>query len=109
MLDIHLPHGKLEGFKDFFLHLFTITVGLLIALSLEGWVEHVHHRHLAREAEDGLRVEIANNEHELVRQRQQIDDGQKLMGADLKVLAEMRAHPPSTNRFLAGRTGYSRF
>ena len=93
MIDIHLPHGKLIGIKEFFLHLFTITIGLLIALSLEGWVEHVHHRHLAQEAEDSLRAEIANNEHELVRQRQQIDDGKKLMEADLMILADMRAHP----------------
>jgi hypothetical protein len=93
VLDIHLLHGKLHGVKDFFFHLFTITIGLLIALSLEGWVEHVHHRHLAREAEDGLRAEIANNEHEVVRQRQMIKDGQKKLEADLKVLAELRAHP----------------
>lgn len=93
MLDVHLPHGKLTGLKDFLLHLFTITIGLLIALSLEAWVENVHHRHLANEAEDSLRVEIANNEHELVRQRQQIKDGQELMEADLKVLAGMRADP----------------
>ena len=32
MLDVHPPHGKMHGVGDFFLHLFTITVGLLIAL-----------------------------------------------------------------------------
>lgn len=93
MLDIHLPHGKLQGFKEFFLHLFTITIGLLIALSLEGWVEYRHHQHLAREAEESIRAEIANNAHEAVRQRQMIKDGQKKLEADLKVLAEIRAHP----------------
>ena len=93
MLDIHLPHGKLLGIKEFFLHLFTITIGLLIALSLEGWVEYRHHQNLAREAEDSLRAEIANNSHEVVRQRQMIKDGQKKLEADLKVLAELRVHP----------------
>lgn len=93
MLDIHLPHGKLLGIKEFFLHLFTITIGLLIALSLENWVESRHHRHLAQEAEDGLRAEIANNARDVVRQRLTIKDDQKMLEADLKVLAEMRAHP----------------
>lgn len=93
MIDIHVPHGKQIGAKDFFLHLCIITIGLLIAMGLEGWVEVEHHRHLAREAEAGLRAEIANNEHELVRQRQQINDGKKLMEDDLKILAEMRVHP----------------
>ena len=93
MLDIHLPHGKLQGFKEFFLHLFTITIGLLIALSLEGWVEYRHHQHLAREAEESIRAEITNNAHEVIRQRQMIKDSQKQLEADLKVLAEWRAHP----------------
>lgn len=93
MLDVHLPHGKLLGVRDFFLHLCIITIGLLIALSLEGLVEHELHRHLAREAEAGLRAEIANNEHEMGHRRQQIKDGHKQLEADVKALAEMRAHP----------------
>ncbi len=59
MLDVHAPHGKVEGWKDFFVHLFTITIGLLIALGLEGCVEWQHHRHLAAESKDALRGEIA--------------------------------------------------
>ena len=55
MLDVHAPHDKMHGFKDFLLHLATITIGLLIALSLEGCVEWRHHRHLVQEAEEGLR------------------------------------------------------
>jgi hypothetical protein len=61
MLDVHPPHGPTHGARDFFLHLFTITIGLLIALSLEGCVEWQHHRHLVHEAEASLHTEIANN------------------------------------------------
>jgi hypothetical protein len=93
VLDIHLPHGKLHGIKDFFIHLLTITIGLFIALSLEGWVESRHHHHLAQEAEDSLRVEIANTAHEVVQQRQMIKDDQKKLEANLEVLEELRAHP----------------
>ena len=46
VLDVHPVHGKMHGFKDFLLHLFTITVGLLIALALEGWVERMHHHEI---------------------------------------------------------------
>lgn len=93
MLDIHLPHGKLHGVKDFFLHLFTITIGLLIALGLEGWVEYEHHRHLAHQAEVGLRAEIAHNAQEIGHRRQQIKDSRKQLEDDLKALDEMRTHP----------------
>jgi hypothetical protein len=61
VLDVHPPHGPTHGVRDFFIHLFTITVGLLIALSLEGCVEWQHHRHLVHEAEAGLHTEIENN------------------------------------------------
>jgi hypothetical protein len=53
MLDVHAPHQRMQGIKDFVLHLLTITIGLLIALSLEGCVERHNHRELVREAEDG--------------------------------------------------------
>ncbi len=61
MLDIHPPHSRIQGFKDFSLHLLTITIGLLIALSLESCVEWQHRRHLVREAEDGLNGEVKEN------------------------------------------------
>jgi hypothetical protein len=93
VLDIHLPHGKPHGIKDFFIHLFTITVGLFIALSLEGLVEHRHHQHLAREAEDGLRAEIANNAKEIAHQREQIKDHLKQLQEDQNILAAWRANP----------------
>ena len=61
MLDVHPPHETPHGVRDFALHLFTITIGLLIALSLEGMLEWQHHRHLVREAEESMGAEIRGN------------------------------------------------
>jgi hypothetical protein len=61
VLDVHPPHEPIHGWRDFFLHLTTITIGLLIALSLEGLVEWQHHRHLVHEAESSLHAEIQSN------------------------------------------------
>jgi hypothetical protein len=47
--------------RDFLIHLFTITVGLFIAVSLEGLVEWQHHRHLAHDAEASLNAETRAN------------------------------------------------
>jgi hypothetical protein len=93
MLDVHAPHERMEGYKDFFLHLFTITVGLLIALSLEGCVEWQHHRHLVRDADAGLHREIGENIKVVAPLRQQIKEEQKLLAKDLDVLAVLRADP----------------
>jgi hypothetical protein len=93
MLDVHPPHSRIQGFKDFSLRLLTITIGLLIALSLEGCVEWQHRRHLVHEAEAGLNSEIRQNVQALVELRQHIKDEQTELDADLKVLAGIRAHP----------------
>ena len=61
MLDVHAPEHGMSSPRDFFLHLFTITVGLLIALGLEAAVEALHHRHQREEAESLIRREIQNN------------------------------------------------
>jgi hypothetical protein len=65
VIDVHPPHEPMHGWRDFFLHLTTITIGLLIALSLEGFVEWQHHRHLVHEAEASLHGEIQNNAKDL--------------------------------------------
>jgi cell division protein FtsB len=65
MLDVHAPHENIHGVRDFLLHLLTITVGLLIALSLEAAVEAVHHRHQRKEAEALIRQELGENRQSL--------------------------------------------
>jgi hypothetical protein len=34
MLDVHAPHGAARTWKDFWIHLGTISIGLLIAIGL---------------------------------------------------------------------------
>jgi hypothetical protein len=60
-VDVHPPHQPVRGWKDFALHLLTITVGLFIALTLEAAIQSLHHRHLVRDARQNLRREIAAN------------------------------------------------
>jgi hypothetical protein len=74
VIDVHPPHEPIHCWRDFFLHLTTITIGLLIALSLEGLVEWHHHRALAHEAQVSLHREIAKNESSI---HEVIDDNQK--------------------------------
>lgn len=61
MLDVHAPEHPISGTREFFIHLFTITVGLLIALGLENAAESIHHRHQRREAEENIRHELEAN------------------------------------------------
>jgi len=61
MLDVHPPEHGIHGVRDFFLHLLTITVGLLIALGLEQTVEAINHHNQRKEAEAQIRQEIREN------------------------------------------------
>lgn len=63
-MEIHAPKPA-HTLKDFLLELLTITIGILIALSLEGVVQWVHHRTLVHEVEANLATEIGENQHEL--------------------------------------------
>ena len=48
MLDVHAPHESIHTRKGFFIHIATISVGLLIAVDLEQTVEVVHRHHESR-------------------------------------------------------------
>ena len=50
MLDVHPPHEATHTWKDFFIHIATIVIGLMIAIALEQTVELIHRHHEAREA-----------------------------------------------------------
>ena len=66
-MDIHAPMEPIHSWRDIALHLGIITIGLFIALSLEGLVEHLHNRHLVHEARANIRQEIEDN-HEAAQQ-----------------------------------------
>jgi hypothetical protein len=54
MLDVHPPHESAHSWRDFFIHIATICVGLLIAIGLEQSVEALHRAHERRALEQAL-------------------------------------------------------
>lgn len=95
MLDVHPPHEKIHGYKDFFLHLLTITIGLLIALALEGCVERWHHRELRREADVNLQQELRDNDRDLAAARGAINGEKKDLISFLNLLEARSNNKPS--------------
>ena len=98
MLDVHPPHEAVRGWRDFFIHLITITIGLVIALSLEGCVEWRHHRNLVHEAESGLRIEIRGNAKEVEGAIEDLQKEQAFLKQDVAVLNRIIADPKTPNR-----------
>jgi hypothetical protein len=76
MLDVHAPHKSVHTWTDFFIHIATIVVGLIIAIGLEQTVEMIRHHHQSLTAQQSLHDQsIANR---------------ALTQHDLSVIAECR-------------------
>jgi hypothetical protein len=61
MLDVPAPHQSVHTWRDFFIHIATISVGLLIAIGLEQTVEAIHHARERRELIANMRDEARQN------------------------------------------------
>ena len=92
-MDVHPPHEPIHTWRDFFLHLATITVGLLIALALENAAEYLHHRHIVHEARENIRREIEQNQKSVSDDLKNLDTNEKSMQDDLVALRLLRKNP----------------
>lgn len=90
MLDVHAPHKAIHGTGEFFLHLFTITVGLLIAVGIEAAVERHHHTELARQAQETLNGEIRKNEATMMEALKNIEHERRQMDMNLESIAKVQ-------------------
>lgn len=103
MLEVHPPHQVVHTWKDFFIHIATIAVGLLIAIGLEQTVEYLHHRQQLRNARDQLSIETDGNRDIL---RENIDSIRTLqadLDRDMTVIREYQ----SSKTAMKGRLNYS--
>lgn len=62
VIDVHAAHGGIHTWRDFWIHLGTIALGLLIAIGLEQSVEAVHRLHERHQLEADLRAEGLRNQ-----------------------------------------------
>jgi hypothetical protein len=60
-MDVHPPQGGIHTWRDFWIHLGTITIGLLIAIGLEQSVEWMHRIHEMHALQGELRGEGDEN------------------------------------------------
>lgn len=56
-MEVHPPEHGIHSWRDFFVHMGTICLGLLIALALEQGAEALHRRHEAKDLREDLRGE----------------------------------------------------
>src|SRR5271163_3661783 len=62
MIHVHPAHHAASTWRDFFIHIATIVLGLLIAIGLEQTVERIHRHYELRETREALEQERKANE-----------------------------------------------
>jgi len=92
MLDVHPPHHSPNTWRDFFLHIATIVVGLCIAVGIEQTVELFHHRHQAHHARELIVEEVRHNQSTLAHNLDDLTQHEAWLQNDLAVLDRLRTH-----------------
>jgi hypothetical protein len=98
MLDVHAPHNSLHGWREFFVHLATITIGLLIALGLEATAEWMHHRHQVSETREALQHELQENRDHFAKNTAHFRNESAILQKNLLLLRSLQLHsgaPPN--------------
>ncbi len=92
-MEVHAPHQPIMSKKEFLVHLLAITIGLLIAVGIEGCVEMYREHGLVKEARQTLRDEIQYNSDRMAEALPEIDKERKSVDDSIKFLTRIVEHP----------------
>jgi hypothetical protein len=114
MIEVHAPHESVHSWKDVFIHIGIVTVGLLLAIGLEQTVEYFHHRHQVAETREALRVEREVNVVRFQAQTEEFNRFIPMLKTNLGIFVFLRQHPgappekwPGRFHWLAQRISYT--
>lgn len=95
MIDIDPPQHAATTWRDFFIHIGTIVLGILIAIGLEQSVEYFHHRHQLREDRAELSAEYEENQGILRKNLAAVETIQSQLDHNMALLREHQSsHAP---------------
>jgi len=109
MIEVHAPHEAVHSWKDAFIHIAIIVVGLLIAVGLEQTVEWVHHRQEVAKVRVELRAERETNKETFKRETANWRWETAELENNLMVLAYLQQHPGTPDEKLPGTLFWARY
>ena len=92
-MEIHAPEGTTKSFKDFAIHIVIVTIGILIALGLEGIRESIHEHFVVRDARENFQSEFRGNRINLDKELKNDKETLALLDQIIKDLPELRQNP----------------
>jgi hypothetical protein len=98
MTDVRSVHPVAHHWRDFFVQIAAIAIGLLLALALDRVVGYFHERHQLAQARLDLRLEIEQNQRVWTKNVAEVQRIQKELEADLNVIQELQSKSPLTGK-----------
>jgi hypothetical protein len=92
-MEIHGPEGPTNSFKDFAIHIVIVTIGILIALGLEGIREAIYVRRVVRDARENFHVELVGNRRNLDRELKNDSETLAQLDGIIADLPKLRKNP----------------
>ena len=92
-MEVHAPQHPIMNKKEFLVHLLAITIGLLIAVGIEGCVELYREHSLVKEARQTLRDEIQYNSDKMADALPEIEKEKQSVADSIKFLTRIMEHP----------------
>jgi hypothetical protein len=102
MLDVHPVHGAISGWRDFFLHIVIVAIGLGLAISLQQTVEYLHHRYQVAQTRRALLQEREENRRTFAAQTRAWRGAVAELQNNLLVLGYLQQHPATPQERLPG-------
>ena len=94
-MEIHHPENPIHSKKEFLFHMFTVVLGILIALGMEGIVEWAHHRALVREARENIATEIRKNKETVDTDLSEIRKREEELNHVIEAMRQLEIDPAS--------------
>jgi hypothetical protein len=98
MSDIRFVRHVTRHWKEFFVQIVAIAIGLLLALALDRIVGYFHERHQLAQARRDLRLEIEENRHAWERNVAEVQRVQKELAIDLTVIQALQSNSSATGQ-----------
>lgn len=102
-MEIHHPESPIHSTREFLFHMFTVILGILIALGMEGIVEWGHHRALVREARENIAAEIRKNKETVDTDISEIHKREEELNQVIGAMRQLEKDPAS---FKHGSLGF---
>src|SRR5271165_3602038 len=97
-MDIHPPMKHMDSLKEYAAHILIVTIGILIALGLEGIRESWREHHAVKEATNSFRAELALNRKQLALDQETIVKASTQLDQIIAEMPQLVKNPPELQK-----------